>query len=509
MAPNGWRWEVGGTILVSGDAAHWAAVPKAVPGNPSLYAVGFAANRWVAVGAGGTIVASTNAVNWTVCPSGTTETFQAVCFGNGRFLTVGTRGAIASSTNGVDWHLETVPSSFSPSYEGWCVGKGIFVASGLGGIIQTSADGTAWAETFSAGHDIHSVFFDGNRFLAGRFNGLVYASDDGTNWAFTGGISGPYIYEFAKYNGAWFCTGGELWRSTDLTNWTQIATGAFSSSSGGGTYAVNAGESGLLITGEKGNVLVSADGTNFVQGRHGRPLPVACAVRHGNRFVAPTITTDRLVLTSDDGWNWFERPFGATANQVVSDGQRVVAVGTRGSFDDISVSNDGIVVGRPFLFEAAAVCMGLHAAAWVSLLSGGGGVVYLSANGESWISNSIAGMPALKGVAADGDGIAAVGPGGTNYVSQDGVEWAPSASSTTNQLLSVAFGAGKFVAGGARGTIARSDDGANWQSMSLGSSLTIKRIIFAEDKFVAVTTANTYTSPDARHGPARRMPRPI
>ena len=497
IATDGTNWVAvgaGGAIVVSPDATNWAAV-NPVPTYPILRAVLFAANRWVAVGSGGAIVTSTNAVDWVKCPSGTTETFYGVSYGNGRFLTVGSYGAIASSTNGIDWQLESIPNSFKPSLLGLAFGKGIFVTSGLGGVLQTSADGVSWAQTFSAGHDIHAVYFDGDLFLAGRYNGLVYASADGTNWTHTGGFSATYAYRFAEFNGTWFSAAGYLWQSTDLTNWTSVPTDAFSSSSSGGTYNVTAFGGTLLITGEEGNLLVSTDGTNFLQCRQGRPLPLASVVRHGNRLIVPSLSADRLVLTSEDGWNWTERPFGATANQSISDGQLVITVGTRGSSDDISVSTNGID-WKPISLRSRSGLYGVTSTSLGYAAVGGGGVVYTSGDGTHWTSNAIPGAPALKGVAGGPTRIVAVGPPGTNYFSSDGAQWTAAPSSTTNQLLSVAFGAGRFVAAGARGTVARSDDGAAWQSTFLGSTLTIKRVIFANNQFVAATTGNTLTSPD-------------
>ena len=496
-ATDGTNWvavSAGGSILVSPDATNWAAVNPA-PVSPVLHAVHYAANHWIAVGSGGAIVSSTNAVDWVNCASGTTETFYGVSYGNGRFLTVGSYGAITSSTNGIDWQLESIPGPFKSSLLGLAFGKGIFVTSGLGGVLQTSADGVSWAETFSAGHDVHAVSFDGDLFLVGRYNGLVYASPDGTNWTSTGALSAPYSYRFAKFNGTWYSAAGYLWQSTDLTNWTYVPTDAFSSSSGGGTYNVTASRGTLLITGEEGNLLVSTEGTNFLKCRQGRPLPLASVVRHGNRFIVPTLSADRLVLTSEDGWNWTERPFGATANQSISDGQLVLTVGTRGSSDDISVSTNGID-WKPISLRSRSGLFGVTTTSFGYTAVGGGGVVYTSNDGTHWASNAIPGAPALKSVAGGPTRIVAVGPPGTNYFSGDGTQWTAAPSSTTNQLLSVAFGAGRFVAGGARGTVARSDDGTAWQSTFLGSTLTIKRVIFANNQFVAATTGSTFTSPN-------------
>jgi len=498
LASDGTNWVavgLGGTILVSPDATNWAALAKPLPASPALRAVVFASPRWIAVGSGGTIATSTNAMDWITCPSGTTETFYGVAYGNGRFLTVGSYGAIASSTNGLDWQLESIPNSFKPSLLGLAFGKGIFMTGGLGGVLQTSTDGVTWFQTFSAGHDIHSIAFDGDLFLAGRFNGLIYASPDGTNWLSAGGFSASYPYRFAKHLGNWFCTSGELWKSSDLTNWAYVPTGAFSASSAGGTYAVRALGGTLLIAGAQGNLLGSADGTNFLQYRHGRPLPLACVVRQGNRLVVPTLSADRLVLTSEDGWNWVERPFGATANQAIADGKLFISVGTRGSYDDISVSTSG-AAWTPITIRSRSGLFGVTSGSFGYLAVGGGGVVYLSTNGWNWTSNAIAGAPALKSVAAGTSSIVTVGPPGTNYSSTDGLLWMPAPSSTTNQLLTVAFGSGRFVAGGARGTVAWSDDGNVWQNMSLGSSLTIKRVIFADFQFVAATSGATFTSPD-------------
>jgi hypothetical protein len=496
IATDGTNWVAvgaGGAIAVSPDATNWAGV-NPVPTYQNLKAVLFAANRWVAVGSGGAIVTSTNEVDWVNCASGTTETLCGVSYGNGRFLTVGSYGAIASSTNGSDWQLESVPNPSKQSLLGLAFGKGIFVTGGLGGVMQTSADGVSWAQTLAASQSIRTVYFDGDLFLTGLYNGLVYASADGTNWTYTGS-SALYPYRLAKFQGTWFCATGYLWQSSDLTNWTSVPTDAFSSSSSGGTYNVTAFGGTLLITGEEGNLLVSTDGTNFLQCRQGRPLSLASVVRHGNRLIVPSLSVDRLVLTSEDGWNWTERPFGATANQSISDGQLVITVGTRGSSDDISVSTNGID-WKPIFLRSRSGLYGVTSTSFGYAAVGGGGVVYTSSDGTYWTSNAIPGAPALKGVAGGPTRIVAVGPPGTNYFSGDGAQWTAAPSSTTNQLFSVAFGAGRFVAAGARSTVARSDDGAAWQSTFLGSTLTVRRVIFANNQFVAATTGNTFTSPD-------------
>jgi hypothetical protein len=308
-------------------------------------------------------------------------------------------------------------------------------------------------------------------------------------------LSATYAYRFAKYNGSWYAAAGYLWQSTDLTNWTYVPTAAFSSSSGGGTYSVTAAAGQLLITGEQSNLLISTDGTNFASCRQGRPLPLASVARLGNRFILPTLSTDRLLLTSEDGWNWTERPFGATANQTLADGQLVLTVGTRGSTDDISVSTNGID-WKPIALRSRSGLYGVAPTSFGYTAVGGGGVVYTSTDGTHWTSNAISGAPALKSVAGGASCVVVVGPPGTNYFSSGGAQWTATPSSTTNQLLSVAFGAGRFVAGGARGTVAWSEDGTSWQSTFLGSSLTLKRIIFANNQFVLATTGNTFTSPD-------------
>jgi hypothetical protein len=497
-ATDGTNWVAvgaGGTILVSPDATNWAAVSPLVPGKPTLKAVIFAAQRWIAVGSGGTIVVSSNAVDWATRPSGVTDQLNGVAYGNDRYVIAGNNGVVESSTNGLDWRLESTPSPFKASYNGVVFGKGIFVTSDLGGGMWTSTDGVSWAQTFSTGHNTYSIAFAGDRFLAGAYSGMVYASADGTNWGYTGGFDAPYAYRFVKHQAAWFASSGWLWKSTDLTNWIIVDTRAWSMSSGGGTYAVTASGDTLLLTGDHGNVLVSNDETNFLQRRHGTPLPLGSVARHGHRLIVPTLAADRRLLTSEDGWTWTERPFGATANQTISDDRLVITVGTRGSYDDISVSADGLV-WTPASVRSRNGLYGVAATSFGYFVVGGGGVIYSSGNGVNWTSNAVPGAPALKGVATDASRIVVVGPPGTNYVSTDGVHWNQTASSTTNQLLSVAFGASRFVAGGAKGTVVRSDDGSVWQSGFLGSGLTVYRVIFAENQFVAATSGSTFTSPD-------------
>ena len=265
-----------GTVLVSPDATHWAQAVVAPPVSISLNGVTAAAGRWVAVGGRGTILSSDNAANWiNVSPATTTESFEAVAYGGDRFLAVGAYGLVASSTNGVDWKVEVAPNSFQPSLAGIAYGNGVFVAGGLG-TLQTSYDGVTWTpQSFQPQHDIHAVWFDGARFIAGRIFGVVFTSTDGTNWVSPGGLSASYINKFTKLGNTWYAAAGNIYSSSDLTNWTFIDTGAYSSSSAGGISAASALNGTMVIVGEAGNVLNSRDGTNYVQLRAGRPLPLS------------------------------------------------------------------------------------------------------------------------------------------------------------------------------------------------------------------------------------------
>lgn len=506
VASDGTNWvAVGGagTVLVSPDGTNWAVAAKGLlPTNRSLREVTHGAGRWVAVGDVGAIATSADGAHWTLCTPVTTESLQGVTYGKGRFLAVGSYGAVASSENGIDWKLETTPNPWASSFQSVVCANGLFLAGGLSGV-QTSTDGVEWVpQQIPDAHDVFSVWHDGEQFLAGRFNGLILTSPDATNWVARGGFSAPYINKLTKRGNMWLAAAGELWQSQDLTNWTTVDTGAYASTSGGGISSAHAGAGGVVVVGEAGNVLVSADGTNFLQCRQGRPLTFGPAVvcRGGRRVV---LSVAGAALTSEDGWTWTEREFGApsfSARDAYYDQTQIVAVGAYLSssgigLNEIRTSPDGIVWTSHRLASQGGL-FGITRTSGEYVVVGAGGLVLRSSDGVAWASFLMSGKLRLSSVAWGGGKLVVVGPANTSYVSDGGNDWTPVPSGTSFQLASVAHGAGRFVAVGQRGAVVWSGDGAAWNPASAGVSVDLRRVSYRDNRFVVVGAGPTLISPD-------------
>jgi hypothetical protein len=497
VACDGSNWvAVGnaGTILVSSDATNWAAAPSGISATRALKGITFGAGTWAAVGDNGSLVTSGDAARWTNRTSGTSAGLTAITFGNGRFVVVG-NGATGYSTDGSNWTFTSTGASLlAVAY-----GNGLFVSGGLG-LLQTSPDGISWTPQLGTS-DIFSVAFDGNQFLAGERFGKVFTSQDGTNWTAQGTPSSSSIRKITKLGNDWLAASGYFWRSSDLTNWTYVETGAYSSSSAGGVYAatVNAGQ--LVIAGEAGNILLSADLTNFVQFRKGQPLPLSAIAGLGTRRVVFGQTD--LTLTSEDGYNWTQRSSGAGGYipiQAIADEDGIAVAGSYFSApgfgaNEIRRSPDGLQWTSSHLPSSGGLYSVTHAGG-LYVAVGAGGVVHTSTNGSSWTSNGIAGKPTLFGVASGGGLFVAVGPAGTNYSSPDGSTWTAANSSILKTLRSVTYGAGRFVAVGANGAAVWSDDAVIWHTASPATTANFSSVLFADNQFVAVGVGSTFNSPD-------------
>jgi hypothetical protein len=116
---------------------------------------------------------------------------SAVAYGGGKYVVVGT--GVGHSANAIDWQMDAI----------------------------------------EAGADLHAVFFDGTRFVAGGVRGQVFSSIDGIAWqklraADAGQYSENVLQSGAYGNGISVLAGaqGQIMSSTDGSNWTWRPVGA-------------------------------------------------------------------------------------------------------------------------------------------------------------------------------------------------------------------------------------------------------------------------------------------
>jgi hypothetical protein len=159
------------TILDSPDGVNWS-VQAAAANFPTLYAVTFAQNQFVAVGRTnasrqGTLLTSPDGLAWTPRTPTTTNNLRAIAYGNDAFVATGDRGAIVRSTAGTGW--TDLSRATIRSLRGVAHGNGwwVIVANPPGQ--YTSPDGVNWTFRGSLAlttiNSIHGVTFGGDSFF--------------------------------------------------------------------------------------------------------------------------------------------------------------------------------------------------------------------------------------------------------------------------------------------------------------------------------------------------------
>ncbi len=134
-----------GMIAISQDGADWE-MPEV--GGAALYAVTYAADRYVAVGAAGRVSTSLDAVQWHTQSLGNVD-LSDVAFGNGVFIAVGGGQGYYSSDA---LSFQTTPG-YAPDH--LVFGDGLFV--GVGDSRRfVSSDGLDWGEPTQTGGDGYS-----------------------------------------------------------------------------------------------------------------------------------------------------------------------------------------------------------------------------------------------------------------------------------------------------------------------------------------------------------------
>src|SRR4029077_20060763 len=92
----------------------------------------------------------------------------------------------------------------------------------------------------------------------------------------------------------------------------------------------------------------------------------------------------------------------------------------------------------------------------------------------------------LSGVAHGNGVFVAVGGGGVLLVSPDGETWSLGLSGTKRDLFDVVWSGSGFIAVGASGTVLSSSDGLSWVARASGETATLRRAVWAGRQFVVV-----------------------
>jgi len=454
-----------------------------VPTGDRLEAIVYGSGLFVAVGFGGTVVTSTDGITWVQQHSATQYDLEGIAYGNGQFVAVGYScgaqcdGTIVSSTDGVNW-VEHHPNPAVWGLHSVAYGNGQFVA--VGNAVLTSSDGINWTERQlrNGWFSLTGIIFASDEFVAVGDNSIIATSPDGVNWSSRDSGTGNDLPSIAFGNGQFVLPtfaagvpgGSSILVSTNAVAWVQRWSGAGYSfvqpigvGYGNGLFVV-VGAGRLSSTGmDEMLILTSDDGENWFQ-RHSEAHPLnnfLSAVAYGNgRFVA--VGDTGMILTSTDGITWVQSQSGTTdqLNSVAyGNGRYVVVGGRRDPFGGSEPNETPIMIG---------------------------------ADGKEWTPIHTGASNVLRSVIYGRDQFVAVGNPHLNsatgseestiLTSADGVGWVQSYSGSNSVpylLSAVVYGKGQYVAvgsphlnsgtGSQESTILTSADGVQWQQQSSGA----------------------------------------
>ena len=228
-----------------------------------LFAVCFAAGRFVAVGDRGTILTSQDGLEWTIRASGTEAALKGVAHSAGGWVAVGARGTILTSADGGAW--AQAGSGASEELESVAKGVSGWVAVGQNGAIVFSADGKAWRRVASpVANHLWCVTWAKGRFVAAGSKGISTTSTDGTTWSKPEAEGGESIIALAE--SGWEIRGatyeGSMLNSLDGLRWQKVSA---STNFTAGLWGVYAGPAGQVAVGNQGLLYLSSDGRDWLR----------------------------------------------------------------------------------------------------------------------------------------------------------------------------------------------------------------------------------------------------
>lgn len=204
-----------------------------------IFSLAYISGNLVAGTNEGTYYSSNNGDSWSLC-SGTSSyaILSIVAKGSNLFMTTSNGGVFKSTNNGVNWSAVNNGITHITYMRSIAVkGTDLYAATDGYGIFKSSNDGTSWS-TVNTGlpgsfYSVSSLIVVGNNILAGTYGAGVYKStNDGGSWsAVNNGISASSTIMGMGVNGTSAYASdfnGNLYKSTDYSNWNAVYPGNFS-----------------------------------------------------------------------------------------------------------------------------------------------------------------------------------------------------------------------------------------------------------------------------------------
>lgn len=462
---NPWQVDRTGIEIEGTGDEHCPRWQRLAPGgsNPVLSSLIFHDGQWVGVGDGGVIAVSEDGTSWRRVASPTQRSLVAVAGGGDGIVAVGF-GVILTSRDGRSWTLHEMSSPSWLSDVAW--GHGTWVAVGDRAVLA-SPDGTSWTAVPGMGDmAMNAVAWNGYRFVAVNSGGQVWTSTDGSEWTLTADVHHG-LSDVAPVGSGYLAVGGGIY-------WVDAMTGAVvevdSPSAGlggvlvhGRTWLVWQG-AGVWYSEDSGASWSVPAGVVPEGGVYGR---VGTIASDGGRMLAPL--ADGRLLVSGDG-HTFEELIRGTARplqDVVQWNGLLVGLGWDGatlhSRDGVTWSEVG-GSGCPGCWRVISVSGRLSAIAGDRLLE--------SDDARTW--SEVARFPnaSFRALAASGSRRVALDTNGRVAVSDDGLSWTEAAvgfgaGARYIWYTGLASGDGKLVAVGTWLWSGPEDSGTSWSPVAV------------------------------------------
>jgi len=429
-----------GTILTSPNGTNWS--PRTSGTVQDINRVNFAGGRFTAVGEGGVTLSSTNAgTNWFPEVTGATNILQYAINGGADRLVDGT-SEVRLQDNGV-WSNELAKTNGPPNWTYYCaIGQpGFFIIAGQTGMqsegYQINGQPYFWLTPYAS---VRNLLWDvtsnpGFYVSVGDF-GTIMTSGNGVDWTL------------------------EL-VPTSVTNTTFLGVG------GNTNLLLAVGDSGTILYSL--NILTNIIVTNMtkVTTQIVSSLGVVWQALENkpttNSLQGVTVFSNSLyvitgnkggIFTSPDGTNWTTRSSGTTnlLSSVTAWPGGLVASGDNGT---IITSPDAVAWSK----HSPLTSQWIYRVRWLNgvlLAVGQNGTIFSSTNGTSWTTRTSGTTNWLTDVVFIEDTWFAIGFNGTVLTSSNLVNWVNRGTSTKKPLYAAATDEGQMILVGAEGVILRS-----------------------------------------------------
>jgi hypothetical protein len=262
---------------------------------------------------------------------------------------MGSNGAKYQSTDGLNWTAST--ASDTTNWLGTLYALNKFIGIGQGGAVSYSTDLKTWT-TANSGvtPNLNAMATNGTMVVAVGNNGTIIRSTDAVTWTAASATPNTLPLYGVGYtvNGMWVAVGaaGTLLTSSDGATWTAVSSGTTADLKSVASMAnfitannVSATVYSMVVTGNNGTVLQSADGVKWALQFTGtnadlNAVVASVGVLPSNQFVA--VGNAGLAFSSTDGITWTARTTLTSQNLNVllrglSPQTRYIALGANGS----------------------------------------------------------------------------------------------------------------------------------------------------------------------------------